>query len=273
MAALRRPQLVLLRHGESTWNALGLFTGWEDVPLSPLGLAEAHGAADALRAAGLSEFDAIYTSVLRRAVVTASVVADDLGASWLPVTKLWRLNERHYGALQGLDKAATAALHGEAQVKVWRRSYATPPPPVGAGDARHPSHDRRYARVPPGELPAGESLAATVERVAPAWAGELRPALARGERLLVVAHGNSLRALIKLLEDTPEGELAELNLPTAVPVAITLDDACERVVERRFIGDADEVAARAAAVAAQAAAPPAGARGGAPAGCGAAVTT
>ena len=249
-------RLVLLRHGESTWNHLNLFTGWTDVPLSAAGEAEARAAGALLRAEGLA-FDCAFTSVLRRAVSTLGLVLDAMEAWWLPVTKSWRLNERSYGALQGLDKAATAAKYGAAQVQVWRRAFAVPPPPLEPGDARHPAHDARYAAlgVAAAQLPASESLRDCVARVLPCWEREVAPLVRAGRRVLVVAHGNSLRALIKHLDGISDEAIAELNVPTGVPLLYELEvgaGGALRPLRSRYLGDEEEARRKAAEVAAQA---------------------
>ncbi len=219
-------KLVLLRHGQSAWNAENRFTGWVDVPLSPLGLEEAKKAGQLLRAQGY-ELDVAYTSLLQRAIKTLWIVLEELDAMWIPVHRSWRLNERMYGALQGLNKAETAAKHGEAQVKIWRRSYATPPPPLEPSSEYWPGRDRRYADLAPAELPKGESLADTVERFLPHWEAHIRPALAGGQRVLIAAHGNSLRALVKHLDGLDEEEVIDLDIPTGVPLVYELDDALQ----------------------------------------------
>jgi 2,3-bisphosphoglycerate-dependent phosphoglycerate mutase len=217
-------KLVLLRHGQSVWNEENRFTGWVDVPLSPLGLKEAAQAGQRLRAQGF-EFDLAYTSLLKRAIKTLWLVLEELDAMWLPVQRSWRLNERMYGALQGLNKAETAARHGDEQVKIWRRSYATPPPPLGQDNPYWPGHDRRYAGLEPAELPASESLKNTFERFLPYWEGQIKPALEAGRRVLIVAHGNSLRALVKHLDGVSDEDIVDLNIPTGVPLVYELDDA------------------------------------------------
>lgn len=243
--------LVLLRHGESEWNAENRFTGWADPDLSSAGEAEASAAGAALAAGGF-EFDVVYTSVLRRAVRTTWLVLRALRCEWLPIVRDWRLNERSYGALTGLNKAETAAAHGEAQVKIWRRSYDVPPPALALGDARHPRHDRRYALygVPAAALPAAESLADTVARVLPAWTGAIAPDIRAGKRVLVAAHGNSLRGLVMFLEGLTPAQILEREIPTGVPYVIQLDDDL-RFVSARFLGDDAAVKAKQAAVAAQ----------------------
>jgi 2,3-bisphosphoglycerate-dependent phosphoglycerate mutase len=217
-------KLVLLRHGQSTWNEENRFTGWVDVPLSPLGLREARKAGQLLKAHGF-ELDVAYTSLLRRAIQTLWIVLDELDEMWIPVQRSWRLNERMYGALQGLNKAETAAKHGEQQVAAWRRSYATRPPALEPSDRYWPGHDRRYAGLQPAEIPRAESLADTVRRFLPHWESEIRPSLASGQRVLIAAHGNSLRALIKHLDGVSDDDIVGLNIPTGVPLVYELDDA------------------------------------------------
>jgi 2,3-bisphosphoglycerate-dependent phosphoglycerate mutase len=240
---------TLLRHGQSAWNLENRFTGWTDVPLTATGEQEARDAGRVLQQAGLS-FNALHTSLLRRAIHTAQRVLETMELDWIPVHRHWRLNERHYGALQGLNKGETAAAHGEEQVLIWRRSYAVPPPPLDADDPRHPAHDARYAGLAPDALPATECLADTVERLRPWWDDVLVPSLGRGERPLIVAHGNSLRALMKLLEHIGDEEVLHLNIPTGVPIVYTVDSRF-RMVDRRWLGDEADIAARAAAVAHQ----------------------
>jgi 2,3-bisphosphoglycerate-dependent phosphoglycerate mutase len=242
--------LVLLRHGESTWNQANLFTGWRDVPLSARGEDEATAAGELLAAEGLT-FDKAHTSLLLRAVQTADLALAALDQLWLPVERSWRLNERHYGALQGLGKKETAELHGLDQVKLWRRSYDVPPPPVTLDSPEHPRHDPRYARLAPDVLPASECLADVVTRVLPYWHDHVVPDLRAGLRVLVVAHGNSLRALLKHLEGVSDADIAEVNLPTGIPRVYELDDALE-VREVRYLGDASAAAAAAEAVKRQA---------------------
>ncbi|MCC6217482.1 MAG: 2,3-diphosphoglycerate-dependent phosphoglycerate mutase [Polyangiaceae bacterium] len=244
--------LVLLRHGESQWNRENRFTGWVDVPLSERGVEEARAAGRLLRAEGLA-FDRAFTSLLRRAIETLHLTLSELDELWIPVEKSWRLNERMYGALQGLDKAETAARHGEAQVKLWRRSYDVPPPPLPADAPGHPSHDRRYASLRADEVPASESLRDTVARMVPYWESHLAPALRRGETVLVAAHGNSLRALVKHLESIDDDAIVELNIPTGIPRLYRLDSSL-RPVERRYLGDEHAARAAAEAVARQGAA-------------------
>lgn len=242
--------LVILRHGESTWNQLNLFTGWHDVPLNEKGLAEAHAAGRTMAAAGL-RFDTSHTSVLTRAVVTHQVALEELGQVWLPVQRHWRLNERHYGALQGLDKKQTAEKHGAEQTKLWRRSYDVPPPPVPLDSPEHPLNDPRYRLLPPDVLPAGECLKDVVARVLPYWHDVVAPQLLAGWDVLITAHGNSLRALVMHLEDISANDIPELNIPTGAPRRYTFD-AGLRVTSAEYLGDADAIASAAAKVAAQA---------------------
>ncbi len=242
-------KLVLLRHGQSTWNLENRFTGWTDVDLSPQGHAEAHAAAQALRAGGFT-FDLAFTSVLKRAIRTLWIVVDDMDLMWVPVHRDWRLNERHYGALQGLDKAETAAQYGEEQVKIWRRSYATPPPPLTKDDPRHPGRDPRYAGMPDSYLPLTESLADTVKRFLPAWHKTIAPAVSTGRRVIVAAHGNSLRALVKYLDDIGDEAIVELNIPTGIPLVYELDRKL-RPIRHYYLGDENAVKLAAEAVAAQ----------------------
>ncbi len=242
--------LVLLRHGQSQWNLDNRFTGWVDVPLTEQGRLEAAAAGVLMREEGL-HFDVAHTSVLKRAIHTLNIALDALEQDWLPVNKTWRLNERHYGALQGLDKAQTAARHGDAQVKVWRRSYDIPPPPLALDDAGHPSQDRRYATLDARALPATESLATTLDRVLPYWFDAIAPQLKAGKSVLVTAHGNSLRALYKFLNGVPDEEIVELNIPTGIPLHFELDDALN-VLSYRYLGDADAAKKAADAVANQA---------------------
>lgn len=240
-------RLVLIRHGQSVWNKANLFTGWKDVDLSEQGVAEAVAAGERLKAAGI-DFDVCYTSVLTRAIKTLNIVLEGMDRLWLPVSKHWRLNERHYGALQGLNKAETAAKYGDEQVHIWRRSYSTTPPPLEIDDERHPSHDARYAGIE--SLPGTESLATTLERVQPCWNETIAPQLRTGKNVLIAAHGNSLRALVKMLDDVSEEEITGFNIPTGVPITYTLDDDLQPL-NREFLGDPEAVAAAAAAVANQ----------------------
>ncbi|MBI5934048.1 MAG: 2,3-diphosphoglycerate-dependent phosphoglycerate mutase [Chloroflexi bacterium] len=242
-------KLVLVRHGQSAWNLENRFTGWTDVGLTEQGMAEARNAGKLLREGGYV-FDAAYTSVLRRAIKTLWLVMEEMGNEWMPVTRAWQLNERHYGALQGLNKSETAEKFGETQVKIWRRSYDTPPPALELTDERHPRFDARYASLTPEQLPATESLKITLERVLPYWHATVAPAIKSGKRLLVVAHGNSIRALVKYLDDISDAEITELNIPTGVPLVYELDEAL-KPIRHYYLGDADEVAKAAAAVAEQ----------------------
>jgi 2,3-bisphosphoglycerate-dependent phosphoglycerate mutase len=246
-------KLVLVRHGQSIWNVENLFTGWKDVDLTELGKQEAAAAGKLLKAEGF-DFDLVYTSVLKRAIRTCNIILDEMDLMWIPTERSWRLNERHYGALQGLDKAQTAAKHGEAQVKIWRRSYDVPPPPLELTDERHPRFDPRYAELPSDVLPATESLKTTLERVLPFWVDKIAPQLKQGKDVLVVAHGNSLRALVKMLDGMSEAEILEFNIPTGIPILYELDEQMKPSVPRRFLGDQAAIAAAAAAVANQSAA-------------------
>jgi 2,3-bisphosphoglycerate-dependent phosphoglycerate mutase len=240
-------KLVLCRHGQSDWNLKNLFTGWTDVDLTEKGIAEARAAGRLLAELGY-EFDIAYTSVLQRAIRTLWIMLDEMDRVWIPVVRDWRLNERHYGALQGLNKAETAAKYGDEQVHIWRRSYDIPPPALELDDERHPIHDPRYAGI--AELPATESLATTLDRVTPCWNDIIAPELRRGKDVLIAAHGNSLRALVKMLDDVSDDEITAFNIPTGIPLAYELDDDLN-AVSREFLGDADAIAAAAAAVAAQ----------------------
>jgi 2,3-bisphosphoglycerate-dependent phosphoglycerate mutase len=242
-------KLVLIRHGESTWNQENRFTGWQDVDLSEKGRAEALKGGKALKDKGFA-FDIAYTSMLKRAIKTLNFVLDEIDQVWLPVYKDWRLNERHYGALQGLNKAETAALHGEEQVKIWRRSYDTPPPPMETSDSRHPSHDPRYKNVDPKKLPSQESLKDTVARFLPFWNETIVPQIKNQQRVLIVAHGNSLRALIQHLENMTPEEIMAVNMPTGIPLCYELDQNL-KVISKEFIGNPDEVRAAIEAVANQ----------------------
>ena len=242
-------KLVLLRHGESQWNLENRFTGWTDVDLTENGLAEARRAGRLLKDEGF-DFDVAYTSMLKRAIRTLWTALDEMDRMWLPVTHSWRLNERHYGALQGLNKAETAAKYGDEQVLVWRRAYAIAPNPLPPGDERASDHDPRYADVPAGQIPRTECLQDTVARVLPFWEGSIAPAIRAGRRVLIAAHGNSLRALIKHLDGMGEDEIVNLNIPTARPLVYELD-AQLRPLGSRYLGDPAEIAAAMAAVAAQ----------------------
>jgi 2,3-bisphosphoglycerate-dependent phosphoglycerate mutase len=242
--------LVILRHGQSTWNLENLFTGWHDVPLSPLGEEEAVAAGRALADEGL-RFDVAHTSVLTRAVMTNHLALLELGQVWLPVLRHWRLNERHYGALQGLDKKATTERHGAEQTHLWRRSYDVPPPPVDIESPEHPVTDPRYRLLPPDVLPASECLRDVVLRVLPYWYDAIAPQLLAGMDVLVTAHGNSLRALLKHLEDVSDTDIADVNIPTGAPRRYTFD-ARLGVTSAEYLGDPAAVAAAAQAVAKQA---------------------
>ncbi len=244
-------KLVLVRHGQSTWNLENLFTGWADVDLTAQGREEARAAGALLRAQGF-EFGRAFTSVLKRAIRTLWIILDETERMWIPVERDWRLNERHYGALQVLDKAETASKYGAGQVKVWRRSYDIPPPPLSADDPRHPRFDARYRGIDAARLPATESLADTLARVAPWWHERLVPALSDGGDVLVVAHGNSLRALVKMIDGMSDADIVEFNIPTGVPILYELDGKQRPRVPRRFLGDAAAIEAAARAVAEQA---------------------
>jgi 2,3-bisphosphoglycerate-dependent phosphoglycerate mutase len=244
-------RLVLVRHGQSLWNLENLFTGWADVDLTAQGRDEALAAGMLLREQGFA-FSHAHTSVLKRAIRTLWIILDAMDRMWIPVERDWRLNERHYGALQGLDKAATTEKYGAAQVKIWRRSYDVRPPPIAADDPRHPGFDARYRDVDPARLPATESLKDTLARVEPWWRERLVPGLAGGRDLLVVAHGNSLRALVKMLDGMSDEEIVEFNIPTGVPILYELDGHHRPAAPRRFLGDAAAIEAAARAVAAQA---------------------
>jgi 2,3-bisphosphoglycerate-dependent phosphoglycerate mutase len=239
-------KLILVRHGQSTWNVANLFTGWTDVDLSDQGRAEAAQAGRELLKEGLATGVA-FTSLLKRAIRTLWIMLDEMDRMWLPVERSWRLNERHYGALQGLDKAQTVAQHGEAQVKIWRRSYDIAPPPLAADDPRHPRCDPRYAQVDPALLPATESLKDTLARVLPFWHARIAPELRSGRNVLVVAHGNSLRAMVKMLDELSEAQIVDLNIPTGVPLLYELDSAL-KPRGRRYLGDPAAIAAAAEAV-------------------------
>src|SRR2546428_10816336 len=243
-------KLVLLRHGESTWNKENRFTGWTDVDLSERGGAEAQEAGRLLREGGY-QFDIAFTSVLTRAIRTLGIALDGLGQLWIPVTKHWRLNERHYGALQGLNKAETAAKHGEAQTNIWRRSYDIPPPPLTADDPRHPGRDPRYRNLKPSELPVTETLKDTVARFLPYWHETISPAITAGHLGIIAAHGNILRALVKYLDNIDDQTIVELNIPTGIPLVYELDDNL-KPIRHYYLGDAAAAAAAAARVAAQA---------------------
>src|SRR5215470_14298456 len=239
-------KVVLLRHGESDWNRENRFTGWTDVDLSEAGRLEAKTAGETLKSLGYT-FDQAYCSVLKRAIRTLWIVLDEMDLMWIPVENSWRLNERHYGGLQGLNKAQTVEKHGEAQVKIWRRSYDIPPSALDADDPRHPRFDKRYAGVDVAELPASESLKDTLQRVLPYWHSRIAPELRAGRNVLVAAHGNSLRAMVKMLDNVPEKDIVELNIPTGVPLLYELD-AKLAPLGNRYLGDPAAIAAAAEAV-------------------------
>jgi len=242
-------KLVLVRHGQSTWNLENKFTGWTDVDLSEQGIAEAHEAADALIKNGYT-FDVAFTSVLKRAIRTLWIMLDDMDLMWIPVHRSWRLNERHYGALQGLDKKQTAAEYSVEQVQLWRRGYDTPPPALSETDSRHPRYDRRYADVPAEELPATESLKITLERVLPYWHQQIVPLLKQGKKVLISAHGNSLRALVKHLDSVSDEEITGLNIPTGIPLVYELDEQL-KAKTHYYLADEEKVKKATAAVASQ----------------------
>ena len=239
-------KLILVRHGQSVWNVENLFTGWHDVDLSDQGRQEAAQAGRELLKENLS-IDIAFTSVLKRAIRTLWIALDQMDRMWVPVERSWRLNERHYGALQGLNKAQTVEKHGEAQVKIWRRSYDIPPPKLELEDKRHPRFDPRYAGVDPAELPAAESLKDTLARVLPYWNSRIAPELRSGRNVLVAAHGNSLRAMVKMLDNVSEKDIVELNIPTGVPLLYELD-AQLKPLSSRYLGDPEAIAAAAEAV-------------------------
>lgn len=243
-------RLVLIRHGESTWNHENRFTGWTDVDLTEKGVSEAQAGGRLLAEEGF-RFDLCYTSVLKRGIRTLWLVLDELDQMWLPVERTWRLNERHYGALQGLNKAETAEKHGADQVLIWRRSYDIPPPPLELDDPQHPAHDERYAGLDPDQLPAGESLKCTVERFLPLWHETIAPQIRAGKRVLIVAHGNSLRALVKYLDSISDEEIVELNIPTGIPLLYDLDESL-KPLGHRYLGDPEAARKAAEAVARQA---------------------
>lgn len=242
-------KLVLLRHGESTWNKENRFTGWTDVDLSEKGRQEAQEAGRLLKNEGYG-FDLAFTSVLKRAIRTLWIVMDEMDLMWIPVERSWRLNERHYGALQGLNKAETAAKYGEKQVFVWRRSYDIPPPSLTPQDERFPGRDRRYSSLKPSELPLTESLKDTVARFMPYWHENLVPALKRGRKIIIAAHGNSLRALVKYLDEIPDSEIAEMNIPTGIPLVYELDENL-KPLGHYYLGDAEAIRRAQEAVAQQ----------------------
>lgn len=243
-------KLVLLRHGQSSWNLENRFTGWKDVDLSEQGVKEAHEAAKLLKSDGYS-FDVAFTSLLKRAIRTLWFVLDDMDLMWVPVHRTWRLNERHYGALQGLNKAETAAKHGDEQVLIWRRSYDIPPPPLPEGDARLPEKDPRYSNVPKAALPRTESLKNTVERFLPYWFDAIVPVLQAKKQVLICAHGNSLRALVKHLDNVGDADITELNIPTGIPLVYELSDDLQ-ALKHYYLGDPEAAQKAAEAVAKQA---------------------
>ena len=242
-------KLVLLRHGESTWNKENRFTGWTDVDLTEKGRAEAREAGRLLKAGGFA-FDFVYTSLLKRAIWTSVLALDELDQMWLPVERDWRLNERHYGALQGLNKAETAAKHGEDQVKIWRRAFAIAPPPLTHDDPRHPGRDARYKNLPAADLPLTESLKDTIARFLPYWHGSIAPRIKSGERVLIAAHGNSLRALVKYLDNISDDAIVELNIPTGIPLVYELDAAL-KPLKSYYLGDQEAAKKASDAVARQ----------------------
>ena len=242
-------KLVLVRHGQSTWNLENRFTGWTDVDLTERGVQEAHEAAAALKEGGYP-FDLAFTSVLKRAIRTLWIVLDDMDLMWIPVHRSWKLNERHYGALQGLNKKDTAAKYGLEQVQIWRRSYDIPPDPLAESDPRHPCHDPRYKDVPKGQLPATESLKITLERVLPYWHDEIVPVLREGRKVLIAAHGNSIRALVKYLDHVSDDRITELNIPTGIPLVYELDENL-KARAHYYLADEEKVKAATASVASQ----------------------
>jgi len=242
-------KVVLLRHGESTWNKENRFTGWTDVDLSEKGLQEAKKAGQVLKQEGYT-FNLAYTSVLKRAIRTLWITLDEMDLMWIPVIRNWRLNERHYGALQGLNKAETAQKFGEDQIKIWRRSYDIQPPALEKTDERYPGKDPRYSDLKKNELPLTECLKDTVARFVPYWEGTIAPSIKKGKKVLITAHGNSLRALVKYLNNIPENEIVELNIPTGIPLVYELDKNLKSI-KSYYLGDQDEIAKAAAAVANQ----------------------
>lgn len=242
-------KVILLRHGESDWNKQNRFTGWTDVDLSEAGVAEAREAGRVLRDAGFAP-DVAFTSVLKRAIRTLWLAMEEMDRMWIPVHRSWRLNERHYGALQGLNKAETAARHGDEQVKIWRRSYDTPPPPLDDNDERFPGRDPRYDGIDPRILPRTESLKCTVDRFLPYWHDAIAPVIHSGRQVLIAAHGNSLRALVKFLDNVSEKEIVELNIPTGVPLVYELDKSLQ-AMRHDYLGDPEKIARKIGAVAAQ----------------------
>ena len=243
-------RIALVRHGESAWNRENRFTGWTDVDLTDKGREQARDAGHLLREAGF-QFDMAFTSVLKRAIRTLGIALDEMDRLWIPVHKDWRLNERHYGALQGLDKAETAAQFGEAQVKIWRRSYDIPPPALEAADPRHPRNDPRYASIPPAQMPLTESLKETVARLVPYWLETIAPQVRSGKEVLIAAHGNSIRSLVKYLEGIPDDRIVELEIPTGRPLVYELDDHLKPLRPHYYLGDAAQIEAEKKAVAAQ----------------------
>lgn len=242
-------KLVVIRHGESVWNKENRFTGWKDVDLSEKGRTEAKAAGELLKKEGF-QFDLAYTSVLKRAIRTLNIILDEMNLMWLPVIKNWRLNERHYGNLQGLNKTEMAEKFGEEQVHIWRRSYDIPPPPMEAADERNPRHDRRYADLSDEEIPLTECLKDTVARFVPYWEVEIVPKIKEGKRVLIAAHGNSLRALVKHLDKVPDEEIVKLNIPTGIPLVYELDEGLNPV-KNYYLGDQEAIRAAQEAVANQ----------------------
>ena len=242
-------KVVLLRHGQSTWNMENKFTGWVDVDLSEKGIVEAKQAGKLLKTEGYT-FDIAFTSLLKRAIRSLWIVLDELDLMWIPVVRHWRLNERHYGALQGLNKADTAAKYGDEQVQIWRRSYDIQPPALEKNDERYPGKDPRYSELTESQLPLTECLKDTVERFVPYWKETIAPVVKEGNKVIIAAHGNSLRALVKYLDDVPEAEIVGLNIPTGVPLVYELDDNL-RSIKSYYLGDPEEIAKASAAVAAQ----------------------
>ena len=242
-------RLVMVRHGQSTWNLENRFTGWTDVDLTERGFEEAHEAAAALMEGGYT-FDVAFTSVLKRAIRTLWLIQDDMDLMWIPVHRSWKLNERHYGALQGLNKKDTADKYGLEQVQIWRRSYDIPPDPLSESDPRHPRHDLRYANVPQGQLPATESLKTTLDRVLPYWHETIVPMLRQGQKVLISAHGNSIRAMIKYLDHVRDEEITELNIPTGIPLMYELDEDLQARTHY-YLADEEKVKAATASVASQ----------------------
>ncbi len=242
-------EIVLIRHGESAWNKENRFTGWTDVPLSEKGISEASAAGKLLKAEGFT-FDYAFTSVLKRAIKTLWLVLEEMDLMWIPIQHSWKLNERHYGALQGLNKADTAAKYGDAQVKIWRRSYDIQPPKLEKSDERFPGNEKKYANLPEADLPFTECLKDTVARVVPFWQEEIVPCIKSGKKVIIAAHGNSLRALVKYLDNISEKEILELNIPTGVPLVYELDENM-KPISHRYLGDAEAIAKAQAAVANQ----------------------